>query len=71
MEYAKDNIIKLHTLPQKNQKEEKTTTKKGTRSLLKSIRKHKLISTILIMLLFFSIINTILIYSFFKILTTI
>ena len=53
MEYAKDNIIKLHTLPQKNQKEEKTTTKKGTRSLLKSIRKHKLISTILIMLLFF------------------
>lgn len=71
MEYAKENIIKLHTLPQKNQKEEKNTTKKRTRSLLKSIRKHKLISTILIMLLFFSIINTILIYSFFKILTTI
>ncbi len=69
MEYAKDNVIKLHTLNERKKTEEKD--KRWTSKILKLLKKHKLITTILILTFTFSIINTILIYNFFKILTTV
>lgn len=69
MEYAKDNVIKLHTLNERKKTEEKD--KRWTSKILKLLKKHKLITTILILTLTFSIINTILIYNFFKILITV
>ena len=69
MEYAKDNIIQLHTVNEKKKTQEKN--KRWTSKLIKLLKKHKLITTILILTLIFSIMNTILIYNFFKILKTI
>ena len=71
MEYAKDNIIKLHTLKEEETTKEKVKNKKRTSKIVKALKKHKLITIILTLLLVFSMINTILIYNFFKILTII
>ena len=71
MEYAKDNIIKLHTLKEEETVKEKVKNEKRTSKIVKALQKHKLITTILALLLVFSVLNTILIYNFFKILTTI
>lgn len=67
MEYAKDEIFNIHYDTKKGTIECGTSKKKGLKKFLKQ---YKLLSTFLILGITFSVINCVLIWDFFKILSS-
>lgn len=67
MEYAKEKLLKIGCY-NTNVKKLNYEKENWTSKIIKKIKVHKFITTIIILFLFFSCINIILIYNFMKIL---
>jgi len=69
MEYAKDEIFEIHYNTKLNRLQIK---KEGwTSKLLKKMKRHKLLTTVVVTFCMFATINVVMIYNFMKILQTI
>lgn len=66
MEYTKDEIFKIRY--DTNMNRIRIGNKSLMRSMIKKIKRHKFITTTIIALIIFSIINIIMIYNFFELL---
>lgn len=66
MEYTKDEIFKIRY--DTNMNRIRIGNKSWMRSMIKKIKRHKFITTTIMALIIFSIINIIMIYNFFELL---
>lgn len=66
MEYAKDEVFQIRYNTNLNRLQ--IGSDRWTSRLLKTVRRHKLITTVVVSLIIFSVANVIMIYNFMKIL---
>lgn len=66
MEYAKDEVFQIRYNTNLNRLQ--IGSDRWTSRLLKTVRRHKLITTVIITLMIFGVANVIMIYNFMKIL---